>query len=398
MNPVIYWIWLQQALGYGSEKLRDVIDIFGSAEGFYKLTREEDKTYGSFSFSEMERIKLTGLDSAAIILDECTRLGYTVISYENNEYPYRLRMIQNPPAVLYVWGELPPVDSLLTLAMVGTRTATHHGYKVATLLSQRLSSAGAVIVSGCAQGIDTAAHQGCIEAGGRTIAVLGCGINHRYNMSNADLRRVISQRGAVISEYPPSAPALKHTFPQRNRIISGLSLGVIVAEAGVKSGSLITARLAAEQGRDLYAVPGNADSQYMFGVNALIRDGAAPVICALDILSNYVVEYAEQLNLKGAEVPLFAQAPAIQPPEVKQRSAPQTPPQAKESLKPSPPQHLSATAKQLYSVMEAEPVHIDELAERAGLEAPAALCALTELEINGSISAIAGRRYAIKNL
>ena len=183
--------------------------------------------------------------------------------------------------------------------MVGTRRASRYGYKAANDIAMGLAACGAIVVSGCARGIDTASHQGALMAGGRTLGVLGCGINTRYNVENDGLRKVISSSGAMISEYPPGAPPLSYHFPIRNRIISALSLGVIVVEAGARSGSLITANLALEQGKDIFAVPGEISNYQAKGTNRLIFDGAKPIENAYDVLEEYVMSYPHRLRLEN---------------------------------------------------------------------------------------------------
>lgn len=392
MKSALYWIWLQDAIGFASEKIRYVTELFGDAESFFDASEQSKRSCGYFTSLELEKIKNTNIEKARIIENECNRLGYTVIGHNSPEYPGRLREIQNPPAVLYIKGEILNLDEEPAIGMVGTRNASLHGYKTAMNLSQRLARAGALIVSGCAQGIDTAAHKGCIAAGGKTVAVLGCAIEYMYNIQNKELRETISQRGALISEYPPGTKPLRHHFPQRNRIISGISLGIVVAEAGIKSGSLITARFAAEQGRDLYALPGNADNQYMFGVNVLLRDGATPVVCALDILSNYVFDYAEKLDLRDAEVPLFVR---VQEPVRIEKAEKEEKTEPKNINLNNIPQGISENAEKVYSVLTNSPVHVDIIAKRAGLNSSQTLRAITELELGDFISSMPGRQYSL---
>lgn len=186
------------------------------------------------------------------------------------------------------------------MAVVGTRSATPYGHKTAFRLSYRLAECGALIVSGGALGIDSEAHRGALQAGGRTIAVLGCSIDYPYLSANAELRKMISEHGALISEYPPGTPPSKVSFPIRNRLISGLALGTVVVEASIKSGSLITADHALNQGKDVFAVPGNIMSSAYAGSNRLLSDGAKPVFSAADILSEYTSQYPHKINMDTA--------------------------------------------------------------------------------------------------
>ncbi|MFH1245230.1 MAG: DNA-processing protein DprA [Candidatus Omnitrophota bacterium] len=205
------------------------------------------------------------------------------ISFQDADYPKNLKFIYHPPALLYIKGSILPDDSI-ALAIVGSRRATYYGLHNAEKLAFELASRGIVIVSGLARGIDSAAHRGALKAGGRTIAVLGSGLNRIYPAENAGLAEQISHHGAVISEFSPDSPPLRHNFPRRNRIISGLSLGVIVVEAAKRSGALLTANFALEQGREVFAFPGNIDSWTSCGTHGLIKQGAKLVESTEDII------------------------------------------------------------------------------------------------------------------
>lgn len=400
MDSNVYWIWLQSAIGFASNKVRDVVEIFGGAEGFYKAGASEREQSKLFTSAALKRIENTKLSKAQEILDKCNKLGYNVIAYNNKQYPERLRSIQDPPAVLYVKGDIPEFDKELTVAVVGTRKASHHGYRMGLIISQRLGWAGAVIVSGCAPGIDTSAHIGCLEGYGTTVAVLGCSIDYQYNMQNHELREKIAETGALISEYPPGTAPQRYFFPQRNRIMSGLSCATVVVEGALKSGSMITAGCAIEQGRDVYVIPGNADDPNMLGVNALLRDGATPVMCALDILSNYVMDFAERLDLDGADKPLFSAVSKNYKPDrpmrkVKFEKTEDEAQQNDEISAEQMPQGLSENAAKLYKALKTgEPQHIDVLSAKAGLTASQALSAVTELELEGIIVSMPGRRFS----
>ena len=291
MNDKVYWVWLQQALKYGSNRIRTVNLIYESAEAFYHAGPNEWQMCGCFTQKEISFMESCKLEKAYSILDNCQKLGHKVITMQDEKYPERLKQIVNPPCVLYVKGELPKIDSEICISVVGTRSATLYGLQMSFDISLELARAGAIIVSGGALGVDGEAHKGCIQGGGKTIAVLGCGIDYHYLMQNAPLRDVISRNGALISEFAPGFPAYPSNFAMRNRIISGLSLGTVVIEAGRKSGSLITAAFALEQNRDVFAVPVDMNSSVSEGTTALIRDGAKVVTCGEDILSEYRTTY-----------------------------------------------------------------------------------------------------------
>ena len=292
----VYGIWLQQVLGEGSRKVPDLVRYFGSCRKVYEADDVELRLSGLLLPADVQKFMDTPLDVAEEIVEACRRLGYGIITPDDNRYPKRLLNISDLPAALYYCGEWPDIDNEVIIGMVGTRLASRYGFTVATEIAKELAACGAIVISGGARGIDTASHQGAILSGGQTIAVLGCGINAHYNMANEGLRKLISVNGALISEYPPGAPPLGYHFPVRNRLISALSLGVVVVEAGTKSGSLITANTAAEQGKDVFAVPGEVGRSQSQGTNRLIADGAKTVSSAGDILEEYVRLFPHRLK------------------------------------------------------------------------------------------------------
>lgn len=293
-----YWIWLQNSLRYGSHKVRTVRLLYKNIKDFYNAGEMEWRLCGCFTNKEIENLKNNSLEVSEKIIERCNKLNYKIITPDNNSYPMLLREIQNPPCVLYVQGDESCLNSDLPISIVGTRAATRYGTEMAFDISRGIAQKGATVISGGALGIDCAAHEGALEAKGKTVAVLGCGINYPYLLKNSKLRKAISQTGAVISEYPPDFPSSVYTFPMRNRIISGLSLGTVVIEAGEKSGSLITANLANEQNRDVFVVPVNEKSPLAKGALKLIQDGAQVVTCADDVLNSY---YMRKLNSSGSD-------------------------------------------------------------------------------------------------
>ena len=216
-------------------------------------------------------------------------------------YPKLLTNLKNPPIILYAKGNIADLDSRVCISVVGTRKLSEYGRQSAYKIGYELAAAGAVIISGLALGIDSVAACGALDARGRTVAVLGGGLDRIYPAEHKKLAREIEKRGLLLSEYPPLMPPSRGSFPQRNRIISGLSQGTLVVEAGKMSGALITAKAAIVQGRDLYALPGNIDSENALGTNSLIKDGATAITCAADILENYKYIYGNMLNLSVLE-------------------------------------------------------------------------------------------------
>lgn len=365
-NAAKYYIWLTIALGYNTPKLKALCELYPDIAAFYEAGEMEWRLSGVLRGRDIEAMLSTPLSDALSVIADCNRLGYTVISFGDPDYPRRLYEIYAPPAVLYVWGRLPDPDRL-TLSMVGTRSATRYGKQVAYSIAASIASLGGVVVSGGAVGIDSMAHTGAVEAGGKSICVLGCGLHYRYLMQNFELRRSVASSGAVVSEYPPDFPSGKFTFPNRNRIISGLSDGVIVVEAGSKSGSLITASCALEQDRDVFAVMGNITSPYSEGTNRLIKDGAIPVTDISDILQCY-----PQYRVSNAATSLVEPVP-----------------EHREDL------DVSDDAMAVYRVITAEAIHIDTVTSLCGMPVSRVLCALTELELCGAVAGEPGRMYKL---
>ena len=377
----VYWIWLQQALGQGA-RVEDILAEYPTARSVYESSAMERKISGVFSARQLEKLDCTKLSDAQTLLRRCTTLGQTVYTPEDEQYPAALRSLPDLPLAVYVRGDLSCLCDKLAIAMVGSRNASMYSLEVARCLARDLARAGTVVVSGCAQGVDSAAHTGAMAGRGKTVGVLGCGLNTKYLMKNAALREEVVQNGALLTEYPPDAPALPAHFPLRNRIISGLSSGTLVIEANEKSGSLITARYAAEQGRDVFGVPGDLTSMDYTGVNRLIRDGAKPVFSARDILSEYAWVY-DDMSLDEI------------PDRLQQASAQKPLPEKKKAVKRMPDDTISETAKCIYAVFRDTPLYTDDLVRATGFEPNRVFTALTELEICGFIKRIEGKRYTI---
>lgn len=291
-----FYVWLSAINGIGYKNFIKLLDYFGDAEEVFKASKEELSSFlgqGKIYNNIIEAQK----QDPYKYMERLKKLNVKVITLDCEEYPDELKNIYDPPPVLYVRGNIKSQDKL-AVAMVGSRNATSYGKHMAQKISYELAQRGITIVSGMARGIDSFSHIGAIKAKGRTIAVLGCGINIPYPKENEKLMYEIIENGAVISEFPLDYAPLPGNFPARNRIISGLSLGVVVVEAGIKSGSLITAKFALEQGREIFAIPGNATSAYSKGANELIKQGAKLVNDVNDILEefNLRIDIRERIN------------------------------------------------------------------------------------------------------
>ena len=284
MNYDLYWIWMSCGLRAGASCL-DLISYYEwNPYDVYASSFNEIFSLDVITKRQVEKLKKYSLEDAQKILDTVKENGWKVVTPSSEYYPPQLLTLQNLPLVLYVKGDETVLKNELSISVVGARKASDYGKSVARALSSAMAEMGFTIVSGGALGIDSAAHQGALDEKGKTICVLGCGLGTKYLMDNQWLRDEISQNGALVTEFPPYTPARRVTFPMRNRIISGMSLGTVVVEAGERSGSLITARLALEQGKDVFAVPGDLVSSSFLGTNNLIRNGATPVFSPNDIL------------------------------------------------------------------------------------------------------------------
>lgn len=343
-----HWIGFHLVPGVGPVRLRMLIETFGSAEEAWTASEQALRATG-LPADTVQRIvsyrKEVDLDAE---LDKLDRHGVRAVTREDDDYPRRLREIDAAPYILYIKGTLAPEDDL-AIGMVGTRRATPYGRDMTRHIASDLATAGVVVVSGLALGIDTAAHRAALDAGGRTIAICGNGLDIVYPPRNRRLAEEIIENGALLSEFPLGTQPEASNFPARNRIISGVSRGVVIVEAPQRSGALITASFAANQGREVYAVPGSALSKTSAGCHELIRSGATLVTGADDIL--------EDLNMQSAQ------------------SAVQT-----RMVLPDSDQE-----RRLYELIGAEPRHIDEICLESGLSIQETNGLLVAMELKGLI-------------
>lgn len=287
---------LNMTRGIGARTYNALIEKFGSPEAVFNASKEELETIHGVGPKITTAITV---DSKNIDvkheIDLASSKGVQIVPYTSIRYPKQLKHIYDPPLVLYIKGDICDTD-ILAIAIVGARSCSYYGLTQAERFGRLLAQKGICVVSGMARGIDAAAHRGAISSGGRTIAVLGCGLGNIYPRENSRLAEQIAQQGAVISEFPMSTPPDSRNFPPRNRLISGLSLGVLVVESLLNSGSLITAKWALEQGKEVFAIPGNIDNAHSRGTNRLIKDGAKLVEDVNDIIQE-LGPLAEMINL-----------------------------------------------------------------------------------------------------
>ena len=293
MNNTVKWLWLHQEVRLTSLKERKIYEHFGSIENIFGANLSDYTELDFLKPEDMNHLCCKDLEPCYKAEEYLQKLNTRVITIDSPLYPELLKKIPDPPLVLYCRGKFVDLNDRLAIAMVGTRKPTNYGRQTAYYLARELSLAGTVIVSGMALGIDAKSHEGALSGVSPTVAVIGCGIDIAYPKTNAPLMKKIMEKGMVISEYPPGTPPEKFRFPERNRIISGLCQGTLVVEADFKSGSLITAKTAREQDRDVFAVPGNINSTYSKGTNYLLKDGAFFVTCPEDITKCYHLDYPQ---------------------------------------------------------------------------------------------------------
>ena len=287
MEQKLYWIWLSQIYHPGSTGFLDVLEVFSTPYAVYEATREELAERLGADFPTLDKLADKRMEGAYRIYDFCVQHKVSILTYADLLYPPQLRMISNPPVLLYYRGKFPSLNRKLCVGMVGTRSMTEYGKRTAYKMAYEFSATGAVVVSGMALGCDAVAAVGALEGRGTTIAVLGSGIDVIYPRQHEALFDAIVRYGVVVTEYPPGSPPDGAHFPVRNRIISGLSQGIVVVEGNARSGSLLTAGHAVKQGRVVFAVPGNVGDANAEGPNKLISEGARIARDTADILNYF---------------------------------------------------------------------------------------------------------------
>ncbi len=362
-NDYAPWIALSRVRGLGRVTFKKLIAHFGDPAAVFSATFTELSAVEGLDANVIERLRgFTEWEEVKKEIRRAEQAGVTLIPFSDARYPPRLRMIADPPPLLYVKGEL-CTDDERAVAVVGSRSASEYGQRVARNLCRDLASLGFTVVSGMARGLDGAAHEATLSAGGRTLAVLGSGVDRPYPPEHEKLYHRVRENGAVISELPMGTRPLAFNFPARNRLISGLSLGVVVVEATEKSGSLITAALALEQGREVFAVPGEVGASRTRGTHRLIRQGAKLVESAADI----VEEIAPQL-LRRASGPRPSEPRML-------------------------PQQARAEAQKIYTLLRERSVQIDDVIENSGLSSAEVSEILLDLELQGYVRQLPGKRY-----
>lgn len=355
-DPKRFWVGFNLVKGIGAARLRGLIDTFGDIETAWQAGEDDLRAAGLSARIAENLIQLrAGLDLERV-WEDIQAQGIRILTWEDPDYPKRLMEIDQPPPVLYRLGELLEADEW-AIAVVGTRRITAYGRQVTEEISTSLARNRITVISGLARGVDSVAHQAALRAGGRTLAVLGSGVDRIYPPEHRSLAEQIIQQGAILSDYAPGTPPDASNFPPRNRIISGLARATVVVEAGERSGALITAAFAAEQGREVFAVPGSIFAQQSKGPNRLILEGARPLLDVKDLL-----EVLEMVSIGD-----FRQARTVLP--------------------------ADAVEAQLFSILGREPLHVDEIRSRANLPVEKVSAALTLMELKGMVRQVGGMHY-----
>ncbi len=369
-NKLKYWLALKSIAGIGNIVLPALIDTFGNLEAIFSASASQLQAVPGITKKAAAGITVfKDWDIINKDLELVENAGINIITYQDELYPAKLLEIYDRPPLLYVKGNLKNDD--INIAIVGSRLASTYGKYTTEKISRELVLHGITVVSGLARGIDSAAHRGALTAQGRTIAVLGTGLDIIYPPENKKLFAAIGENGAVVSEYPLGTPPRACNFPARNRIISGMSYGVVVVEAGEKSGSLITARLALEQGREVFSVPGSIDSPGSRGTNKLIKQGAKLIENTVDILEEILPQ------LEKTKIPEILSVSGKKTGTVENN------------------ENLNSIDRQIIALLSNSQLHIDELINTTGLAPADVLSSLMKMELNGIIKQYPGKLFSL---
>lgn len=413
---LVHWIWFATRSGVGDFNRRKLLDRFGSPERIFEAGEAELRQVEGLRAPGRESLLDKDLASSEKILAQCAEKKIHILTFQDAAYPNRLKNIPDPPMVLYYKGTLPEFDAIPIIGVVGTRRASPYGLTTAKRMGYQIASCGGAVVSGLASGVDGMAMKGALSAGGTVIGILGCGADVIYPLSNKALYADTERYGCILSEFPPETPPVGKHFPRRNRIISGLSCGVLVVEAPERSGALITARLAADQGRDVFTIPANIDNPASKGSNQLLKDGAIPAESGWDVMSEYRRQFPDKIVQAGGGSRLRAY------PEEVRRAAEEREKHARRvAQKPNKPapnkasekaetkkvidngvhapyidlneieSSLSSDEKAIAALLKDGQKLVDDVIAETGLAAGTVLASLTLLEVRGVVRRLPGR-------
>ncbi len=412
---LIHWLWLANRPNMSDRVKAALMEHFRDAEDVYFAAPEGFLSLEFLDKDAVQSLQDKNLKPAQALLDACAKKEIHILTFQDAAYPSRLKNIPDPPMVLYYKGRLPDWDSLPLIGVVGTRNASAYGLTAAKRMGYQIAACGGVVVSGLAFGIDGVAMAGALSADMPVVGVLGCGADIVYPLSNKALFSDVIRNGCLLTEFPPGTPPHKWNFPRRNRIISGLSCGVLVVEAPKKSGSLITAQRAADQGRDVFVVPGNIDVESCKGSNALLRDGAIAATSGWDVISEYEAQFPDKIRKnerpahmrayadeveKQTQLPMVAQKTRLFDKAKKEKaaskkkdidkSAAATYSDAEEKL-PA----LEPLEAQIVACMKNGMCQVDDIIAQCAKPAASVLASLTMLQIKGVVKSLPGKRVEL---
>lgn len=396
---LLYWLWLAQCNEVKDGVKAALVRRFEDPERLFFAEKQEilDAEIEGLTGEHLDVLLRHDLSAAEETLSDCAKAGLQVLTYDSPLYPRRLKAIYDPPIVLYYRGTLPDFDKLPTIGVVGTRHPSVYGRQAAKRLGGEIAAAGGLVVSGLAEGIDGAAMEAALSAGFPAVGVLGCGADVVYPRKHKALFQETERLGCILSEYAPGSPPLGWHFPRRNRIISGLSCGVVVVEAPERSGSLLTAKHALEQGRDVFVVPGNVDMESFRGSNRLLRSGAIAVSSGRDVMEEYDLLYPEKLlPKKGLDKPKKAekQEPKPEAPEILKKKTIDNGNPPPYSGQNDILQGLSADEQTVMTAIGTGIESVDDVIAKTGLPSGKVLGILTMLEIRKKIVRHPGKRVS----
>lgn len=409
MSQLRYWIWLTNVPGLSLTAQLRLIRDFESPEAVFLADREALSAEEGLTRQELESIEKRDMRRADQVLEDCAKHHISILTMQDAAYPRRLLAIENPPPVLYYKGTLLAFDRLPAIAVVGSRKASAYGLATAKRMGCQIGACGGVVISGAARGIDSLALEGALSTGAPVAAVLGNGLDIVYPYEAKNLYADVIRNGCLLSEFIPGTKPLGSNFPRRNRIMSGLSLGVLVVEAAKKSGSLITANHALEQGRDVYAVPGNVGLAACEGSNLLLQEGAMLATCGWDVLQGYQARFPDRLRhvSAGEKLTLSPQdAKYLYTDEPAAQTAPAPSPRASEPEKridnseqrnyidlQQMKDQLTEDERTIVEILRPGQRHVDDIIAQSGMPAARVLASLTLLEVKGYVQQQPGKRF-----
>lgn len=397
MSAIEYWLWLSTSAKLSPRAKAVLLKHYGSPEAMYEAPMGEITRLLGRRSEGAEDLEKRDLSSALRTIDKCKMQNVEVVSVEDPCYPVRLKNIYAPPPVIYVKGRLPKIDEEPAIAVIGTRNASPYGIKMGRKLGFEIAKCGGVVVSGLTKGIDAAGAEGTLIAEGKCVGVLGVPHEHAHGKMAEEL----AVRGALVSEYPPGAGVHRQFFRARNRIAAGLSVGVVVVEAPFKSGTRLFVDEAVEQGKEIFAVPGNADSENCAGTNAMLKDGAKPVTEGWDVMCEFAKLYPDKIKRSDEPIP----GSSVKSEQSESVKTEKTHKATKKVIdKPDTAEYidlkkqlesLSQSQLSIVSAMDREAMQVDEIIERTGLSPAKVLADLTLLQLKGCVSQQSGKRFTL---